>query len=238
MLPNILLVDDDAEFREHLRAYLSNEVNHLEVTDNGESGLRLIEQLQPDIVILDVRMPVKDGLAVCREIREWERSTGQRIGIMMVSGERKEVIDRILGLELGADKYLIKPFLPAELLAEIKSLWRLLKPQTSSLDHWFRIDHNLKINFYKRLVIKNDQEINLTKLEFDVLKFLAQNANVPQTRSTLAQHVWQWDIQNSKGGENPINKCIAGLRKKIESDPGSPQYILTIHWVGYKLLAH
>ena len=243
MLPKILLIDDDDVFRSKTKDILEHEFYSVDVAEDGISGLIKFDKVNPDIVLLDVRMPGKDGLDVCREIihRQDTNSLAKRVGIIMISGHRKEIVDKVAGLEIGADTYLTRPFEPRELLAEIKALWRRLVAdgQTRNDAHpskdssWFYIDQTLRIDFEGRIVECNGEELHLTKLEFDVLQYLAEHANKAISRSELATEVWGW--RNGDYAEDAINTCISKLRNKIEREPNCQKYIEAIRGVGYKL---
>lgn len=231
MTPKILLVDDDPVFRSQFTTYLEAEFFPVTVAEHGEAALGMLDSVQPDIVLLDVRMPLRDGLDVCRAIRQHAGYEIGRRGIIMISGYRKEVVDKVAGLEIGADMYMIKPFEPRELLVQIKALWRLMQADKSQTG-WFQVDENFRIHFEERIVEIGREEVKLTKLEFDVLTYLAKHANQPRSRSDLAKDVWQYEEMD----DSPINRCISVLRRKIEPDPDKPRYIQPVYGVGYKLM--
>lgn len=231
MTPKILLADDDPVFRSQFRTYLEEEFLSVAVADQGEAVLAMLDSVQPDIIILDVRMPLRDGLDVCQAIRQRGGYEFGRRGIILISAHRKDSVDRVAGLETGADVYLTKPFEPRELLVQIKALWRLLQADRTPAGR-IQIDDNFSINVDERLVEIGGEAIGLTKLEFDVLAYLARHANQPRSRSDLARDVWQYEEMD----DSPINRCISVLRKKIEPDPDNPRYIQSVHGVGYKLV--
>jgi len=231
MPPKLLLVDDDPVFRSQFKTYLEAEFFSVTVAEHGGAALSMLDSVEPDIVILDVRMPLSDGLDVCRAIRQHAGYEIGRRGIIMISGYRKEVVDKVAGLEIGADIYMIKPFEPRELLVQLKALWRLMQADKTQTG-WFQVDENFRINFEERIVEIGGQEVKLTKLEFDVLAYLAKHANQPRSRSDLATDVWKYEGMD----DNPINRCISVLRRKLEPDPDNPRYIQPVYGVGYKLV--
>ena len=232
MRPKILLVDDDSTFRSTLKSYLDQEFYEVTVAKDGPTALALLPEVKPDIVILDVRLPHQDGLEVCLAIKRSPRF--KNIGIIMTSGQRVELVDKVTGLEIGADVYLLKPFAGRELLAQIKALWRRLDPSFPPSAGWLQIDEVLEINFDQRLVQLNKVDTKLTKLELELLRYLVSKANFPCTYDELGREVWQWG--DEPGDNNTIIKGIANLRRKIEVDPSQPNYIQTVYAVGYKFV--
>jgi len=185
---------------------------------------------RPDVTILDVQLPYMDGLELCNQVRHL---VGQSIGIIMISGVRRETIDKVVGLELGADVYITKPFDTAELSAQVKALMRRLRAQTKPVSGWDFEDDYLHINFKKRLVEIEGKEVRLTKLEFDLLKHLVEQRGIPIGRSDLVDQVWGYEA----GGDindGAVNTAIAKLRAKIEPDPPNPRYIQSVHGIGYR----
>lgn len=228
-MTTILLVDDSDTLRTQLKLYLESHLYKVATATDGQAALACFVTVDPDIIILDVVMPLVDGLEVCRTLRAHPAYQHKRKGIILISGHRKEMIDQILGLELGADIYLTKPVDPRYLLTQIKVLQRLLSPTNPTAD-WLVVDERFRIHLARREVEVAGTLVYLTKLEFDLLAYLAQPPNTPRSRSELADEVWQEPIDDS-----PINRAVFALRQKIECDPEQPQYIQTIYGLGYKL---
>jgi two-component system response regulator RegX3 len=227
----ILIVDDEEGIRNSLGEYFSRQGFDTILAEDGEKALREIEGCKPDIAVLDVQLPVVDGLEVCKKIRQ---NSGHSIGIIMISGIRKETIDKVLGLELGADVYITKPFERSELNAQVRALLRRIRSQKElAQDGWFVVDDNLRIDLKRRLVEAGGREAHLTKLEFDLLEYLLSRQGIPVGRSDLVDKVWGYEA----GGDisdAAINVAIAKLRAKIEPDPANPRYVLSVHGIGYR----
>jgi DNA-binding response OmpR family regulator len=229
---SLLIVDDEERLSLSLQDYFEREGFQVSTAAEGDTALALLENEPFDLVILDVQLPQVDGLEVCRQIRQ---RRGDDIGIIMVSGIKKELVDRVVGLELGADVYLTKPFETRELLAQARALLRRVNSRHTGDREpgWFIVDDYLRIHFGRRLVLAGGQEAHLTRLEFDLLKYLAERPGIPCGRSDLVDEVWGYEA----GGDitdNAVNTCIAKLRAKIEPDLDNPRYILSVHGIGYK----
>jgi DNA-binding response OmpR family regulator len=157
------------------------------------------------------------------------------VGIIMVSGIKRDMIDRVVGLELGADVYMTKPFETRELLAQVRAILRRSGARNAAGEEigWLVVDDYLRIHLGRRQVQAARREVYLTRLEFDLLKYLAERPGVPCGRSDLVDEVWGYEA----GGDisdNAVNTCIAKLRAKIEPDPDNLRYILSVHGIGYK----
>jgi DNA-binding response OmpR family regulator len=196
----------------------------------------MLDEMRPDLVILDVVLPKKDGLEVCQAIRS---RLGHSTGIIMISGIKKEMVDRVVGLEIGADVYLTKPFETRELLAQVRALLRRSAAQTAGGEAagWFVVDDHLRINFDRRQVEVSGQEVHLTALEFDLLRYLAERPGVPCARADLIDAVWGYDEAAWETSDSAVNTKVATLRAKIEPDASNPRYILSLHGVGYRFKA-
>jgi DNA-binding response OmpR family regulator len=195
----------------------------------------MLSQVSPDLIILDVQLPHVDGLEVCRAVRQ---RAGPAIAIIMISGIKKEMIDRVVGLEVGADAYMTKPFETRELLAQARALLRRIRAQNARGEAagWFVVDDYLRIHFDRRQVEAGGREIHLTPLEFGLLKYLAQRPGLPCARADLIDAVWGYEA----GGDisdAAVNTCVVKLRAKIEPDPANPRYIQSVHGVGYRFKA-
>lgn len=233
MSTKILLIDDEENVRKSIASYLNRRGFTVTAVACGEEALHLLPVLNPALLVLDVQMPTMDGMEVCREIR----SRFSYIPTIMISGVRKEAMDRVVALELCADKYLVKPFELPLLLAEIHSLLRMAQ-STSSDDHspgWLPVDDYLRINRMRREVYVGSDPVVLTTHEFDLLLYLYDHANIPCSRDDLIEHVWK----DTSGGvsDQAVTSCIKRLRKKIERNPLQPTYIHSIYGWGYKFHA-
>lgn len=232
METKLLIVDDEMRLRASLQEYFEREGFQVTVAEDGARALTLLKEHSPDLVILDVQLPQVDGLEVCRAIRQ---KFGQAVGIIMISGIKKETLDRIVGLEIGADVYLTKPFETRELLAQARALTRRLHTDSAHGDSqgWYVVDDHLRIHFERRLVEAGGQPVRLTRLEFELLKYLAQHPGIPRARADLMDAVWNYAESGWEVSDAAVNTCVAKLRAKIEPDPANPRYIQSVHGVGY-----
>jgi two-component system response regulator ResD len=222
----VLVVDDDPNVREIIRLYF--EKQHIEMIEaqDGLSALNMVEREAPDIIILDVMMPVMDGYEACREIlKRFD------IPIIMLTAKGEE-IDRVLGLELGADDYVTKPFSPRELIARIKAIFRRMQPrkQNSESDAQQSYEFNgLSIHIERREVIADKDKINLRPREFDLLSYMAKSPGIVFTREQLLEKVWGYDFI---GDNRTVDVHVKKLREKL--NPYIRDCIHTVWGVGYK----
>jgi DNA-binding response OmpR family regulator len=229
LMTTVLLVDDDKMITDPLARALTQAGYAVLVAHNGREGLALANEKQPDVVVLDVMMPQMDGWDVCRVLRQ--KST---VPILMLTALGDEV-DRILGLELGADDYLTKPFSSRELIARLKALLRRVK-----LDrHQQLVDDqvtvgDLRLEFNTRRAYKGDQELILRQKEFELLSLLISRPGEVITRAEFFDQVWGTDWL---GDTRTLDVHIRWLREKIEADPSQPRLIQTVRGVGYRLAA-
>jgi DNA-binding response OmpR family regulator len=231
MNEKFLIVDDEEGIRTSLGEYFTRQGYKVNLAEDGVKALEKIRIDQPDVMILDVQLPYMDGLELCNQVRHL---VGPSIGIIMISGIRRETIDRVVGLELGADVYITKPFETAELSAQVKALLRRLRTQNQpDSTVWDFEDGYLRIDFNKRLVETKGNEVRLTKLEFDLLKYLVEQRGIPVGRSDLVDHVWGYEAGGDVN-DGAVNTAVAKLRAKIEPDPANPLYIQSVHGVGYR----
>jgi two-component system KDP operon response regulator KdpE len=219
---NILVVDDEPQIRRVMRSTLSTQGYTVTEAKTGEEALESIRKERPDLVLLDVNMPGMGGIETCREIR---RSSDAPIIILTV---RKTERDKVLALDAGADDYVVKPFGMEELLARIRASLRRHSPGDAVPAF---VSRDVNIDFESRRLTVRGRDVHLTPKEFDVLKFLVANLGKPLTHRRLLQAVWGPDYGEET--EN-LRVVINQLRKKIESDPAHPKYILTEPWVGYR----
>ena len=221
----VLVVDDEAMVTEVVGRYLQREGFEVALACDGEEALRLAQENRPDLVVLDLMMPKVDGLEVCRALR---RDT--QIPIIMLTAKGEE-IDRILGLELGADDYVVKPFSPGELVARVKAVLRRAG-SVSPADPGDTLRFpDLSINPRTRVVEAAGKRVTLTAKEFDLLHFLASSPGQVFTRDQLMNHVWDFAYA---GDASTVTVHIRRLREKVERDPERPRFIKTVWGVGYK----
>tara|TARA_B000000475_G_scaffold121823_1_gene98428 strand:+ start:2939 stop:3622 length:684 start_codon:yes stop_codon:yes gene_type:complete len=219
----ILVAEDDNAVRESLERALRLEGYQVLVSSNGEQALEIASVTPPDLYILDVMMPILDGLSVCRTLRR----QGDKTPILILTA-RHQVSDRVSGLDAGADDYLAKPFALDELLARIRALLRRNASDTKSKSY---VVSNLVLNIETRQVLREGRELDLTKTEFDLLEILMRNENVVLTREMIYDEIWGFDFEtNSKS----LDVYVGYLRRKVDNDP-SQKLIHTIRGIGYCL---
>jgi two-component system, OmpR family, alkaline phosphatase synthesis response regulator PhoP len=225
----ILIVDDDKEIVRVLRAYLEQAGFDVSCAYDGNTALHIINSERPDLVVLDLMLPDKDGLDITRLVRS-EPSLA-RIYIIMLTA-RVEDTDKVVGLELGADDYVTKPFNPREVVARIRSAFRRVQLDDELADQ--RVLHygSLTLDLSRWHVTLNGHPLELTPTEFNLLATLMQRPGVPFTRAELVQKRLGYDYESL---ERTLDSHIRNLRKKIEPDPGAPTYIQTVYGVGYRL---
>ncbi len=225
----ILVVDDEKEIRDLVEIYLKNEGYRTLVAKTGLEAIDLLEKEQIDLIILDVMMPTVNGIDACIKIRE-----KYNIPIIMLSAKAED-IDKILGLSVGADDYLTKPFNPLELIARVKAqIRRFTKLNNSHNNEKVLEVDGLKLNLETGKVYKNDMEIPLTPIEFNILKLLWLNKGQVFKIETIYERVWGQEYFDNN---NTVMVHIRKLREKIEDNPRNPQYIFTVWGVGYKFLS-
>ena len=230
-IPNILLVEDDAELSQLVSRRLIESGYEVRLAATGTQALSEVASKAPDLILLDIMLPELDALEVCRRIR----ATHPLMYIIMLTA-RAEEMDRVVGLEVGADDYITKPFGLSELVARVRSALRRLRlteENSGKKSEDEKIIHvgSLHIDVSKRTVLVRDQSIVLTVLEFDLLVHLARHLDQPFSRLQLLDKVW--DIQY-EGYDRTVDSHIQRLRSKIELDPGNPDFIKTVWGVGYK----
>ena len=223
----IIVVDDDARLRELLNRYLSDQGFSVRTASDANDMNRWLARERYDLMVLDLMMPGEDGLSICRRLR----GLGDKMPIIMLTAKGDDV-DRIVGLEVGADDYLAKPFNPRELEYRVEALLRRggsAPPETDGE----RIEvGDLVIDKRRHEVIRNGSRVDLTPLEFQILELLASEPGRAWSRNALLDRVWSTDYE---GYQRNIDPHINRLRKKLEADPKNPRYVLTVRGVGYKL---
>jgi DNA-binding response OmpR family regulator len=224
MAQRILVVDDDPTVSDVVRRYLERAGYEVRLAADGPSGLAQFAKERPDLVVLDLMLPGIDGLEVCRRLRD--SADGVPIVMLTALGEES---DRVLGLQLGADDYVTKPFSPRELVLRVQSVLRrsVARPQPA-VD--ILTDDGLELDAVRRLATLDGRELQLTVREFDLLAFLMRNPGRAYRRGELLEAVWGWTF----GDQSTVTVHVRRLREKIERDPASPRRILTVWGVGYR----
>lgn len=220
----ILVVDDESQILRALRIGLVSQGYEALLASNGEEALDQMALHHPDLVVLDLAMPGMDGLELCRRIREWSQ-----IPIIVLS-VRSADSDKVKALDLGADDYLTKPFSMEELLARVRAnlrRWQLGQQQESVF-----LAGDLTVDFARRIVTLRGEEVKLTKTEYEILRYLAQNADRVITHRQLLREVWGPEYEDEP---QYLRVHIGHLRQKIEVSPTRPRYIITEPGVGYRL---
>ena len=223
----ILVVEDEEPIADILKFQLEKSGYQVSVADDGEKAVAMISQTVFDLVLLDLMLPKKDGFEVCRDVRQYSM-----VPIIMLTARDAEV-DKVLGLELGADDYVTKPFSTRELLARVKANLRrqsaALEDADFSKKERLQFD-DLVIDTRLIQVIRSDQEILVTHREFELLLYLARHPGVVFSREQLLQDVWGYDYL---GDERTVDVTVRRLREKLERDPSNPDFILTRRGAGY-----
>ncbi len=226
-MQSVLLIDDDPMITDPLRRALGDAGFAVQVAHTGPAGLALALETAPSLVVLDIMLPEMDGWQVCRELRRQSV-----VPILMLTALGEEV-DRILGLELGADDYLAKPFSTRELVARIRAMLRRVsfdqRPATQELTAG-----SLRLNLDTRQVFKDGRELTLRYKEFELLSLLFGRQGEVVTRAELFDEVWGTDWL---GDTRTLDVHVRWLREKIEDDPSNPRYIRTVRGVGYRFVA-
>ncbi|PFQ89245.1 response regulator transcription factor [Bacillus cereus] len=226
----ILIADDDKETRNLLKIYLERELYMVDTAINGEEALHLFNQNKYNLVILDLMMPKIDGIEVCKKLRD-----KTNVPILMLTAKDHEV-DKILGLSIGADDYITKPFSIHEVIARVKALMRrflVLGSNNTAQEKTTLSFKGLTINLNTYTVHTNKEEISLTGKELELLKFFTSNPGQVFTKTQLFRNVWD---DNYIEDDNTVMVHIRKLRKKIEIDPSNPKFIQTIWGIGYKFV--
>lgn len=219
----VLIVDDDVKIVKILKLYLQQEGCEVFTAQNGNEALHLARDIHPDVIILDLLLPEIDGLEICRILR-----AESDVPIIMLTAKTAER-DRIIGLDLGADDYVTKPFSPKELAARVRAVLRRM-PGLGRMPDEIRCG-DIKIDFVKHQVSLASKSINLTPTEFRLLGIMARTPGKVFSRAELIDQIFDYDFD---GFEHTVETHIRNLRRKIEPDPSSPKYIVTVFGAGYK----
>jgi two-component system alkaline phosphatase synthesis response regulator PhoP len=225
MAYRILLVEDEPGLRFTLGDRLRNEGYLVETASDGEIGFNLATGEGYDLILLDLMLPKKSGIDVCRDLRQMGLATP----VLMLTA-RDQVVDKVLGLKIGADDYLTKPFEMLELLARIESLLRRATRQFSAAPAQYQFG-SVRVDFRKTEVLRRGKAIVLSAKEFQLLRYLVENRGDTLTRERLLQEVWGYNIAPFT---RTVDVHIAWLRQKLEDDPKQPQWIVTVHGLGYR----
>lgn len=223
-MKKILIIEDEESILMALEDNLRLEGYGVACAEDGEQGLSMAREEDFDLIILDIMLPKMDGFEVCKQLRK----EGIGTPILMLTAKSQE-IDKVLGLELGADDYVTKPFSPRELLARVKALLRRAEPirhDTTKFSFG-----GIEVDFTRYEAKKKGKPLNLTALEFDLLHFLIEHRGQVMSRDSILDEVWGRDVYIQP---RTVDKHIGSLRKKIEDDPSNPRHILGVRAVGYK----
>jgi two-component system response regulator VicR len=227
VLGTILVVDDEQPIADILKFSLEKEGYEVICAADGQTAIDLAFEHEPDLILLDLMLPIKDGMVVCREIR-----AKMNTPIMMLTAKDTE-FDKVLGLEMGADDYVTKPFSTREILARVKAHLRRNQKNSgedSETNHQKLTYMDLEIDTEMYVVLKNNEVIDLTHREYELLYYMVKNVGRVMTREHLLQAVWGFDYY---GDIRTVDVTIRRLREKTESDPSNPEYILTRRGLGY-----
>ena len=217
----ILIVDDDPNISDLLKMYFENEGYDVKLAADGSEGLNYFKMYEPDLVLLDIMLPKKDGWQVCREIREISSKP-----VIMVTA-KGEVFDKVLGLELGADDYVVKPFSPKELMLRVSAILKRVKKSPETTTNFFRLG-GLSVDFTARIVKIDGKRIELSPKEYELLFYMIRNANIALTREKLICEVWGYDFY---GDDRTLDTHIKLLRRSLGE---YSRYIVTLRGVGYR----
>ncbi|HQF41776.1 MAG TPA: response regulator transcription factor [Ignavibacteriaceae bacterium] len=227
-MPKILVVDDEQNMRTGLKDNLEFEGYEVETANDGEEGLKKILVNKYDLIILDVMMPKKSGFDVCKETRK----NGITTPIILLTAKGEE-IDKVVGLEIGADDYVTKPFSLRELIARVKAILR--RSDNLIMDNESREIKigKLTIDFNSYKATLKNKDVAMSHKEFEILRYLWKHRNATVSRDDLLTEIWGYDETPTT---RTVDNFILKLRQKIENDPNHPQVILTVHGIGYKLI--
>lgn len=228
-MQRVLVVDDNKETVRAVRVYLEREGFEVFSAYDGETALHMLRREHPDLVVLDLMLPDRDGLDITRIVRK--DATLHQIPIIMLTA-RVEDEDRIIGLEIGADDYISKPFNPREVAARVRSVLRRSKGDLDDDGERSLTYDGLRLDPSRRKLTLNDEAIDLTRIEFELMHALMSSPEHVFTRAELIESALDFQYE---GMERSLDTHIKNLRKKLESDPKNPQYIQTVYSIGYRL---
>lgn len=226
----ILIVEDERAVARGLEYSLAKEGFEVLWTGQGRQALDLVAQHQPDLILLDIRLPDISGFDVCRQLR----AQGMRQPVLMLTA-RDEELDKVLGLELGADDYIVKPYSLRELISRIRAQLRRAYGDLAVLSSSGRLLFGrVEIDLERLRVTRNSRPVDLTPTEFRLLRYLVSNPERPFDRDSLIETVWGYDSEI--GNDRTVDVHIRHLREKLEEDPANPRHLVTVRGVGYKFV--
>jgi DNA-binding response OmpR family regulator len=225
-MKNILIIEDDSAILKGLEISLVDEHYKVITAADGSEGYEKAHDKNINLIVLDLMLPGKNGQDICRDLR----SDGINTPILMLTSKHDET-DKVLGLELGADDYVTKPFGIRELLARIKALLRRSAPAEKEIEIY--TFGNVKLDFKKQEAYKNKEQLKLSSKEFEILDFLIQREGEVISRAVLLEEIWGYDVYPTT---RTVDNFILNIRKKIETDPSNPKHLITIHTSGYKFI--
>ena len=225
-MSRILIIEDEKEMALGLKDNLEYEGHVVTIAGDGEAGLQSAMENPPDLIILDIMLPKKSGFDVCRELRSRKKG----IPIIMLTA-RGEEVDKVLGLELGADDYITKPFSVREFLARVKAVLRRSQSHSDE-DDFCRIG-KIQVDFTRYMARDDEGEMELTHKEFEIMRYFLDHHGQSISRDQLMEEVWGYEAYPTT---RTVDNHIVKLRKKIEQDPARPRHILTVHGIGYKYI--
>jgi len=231
MVEKILVVEDELSLRETLEYNLTRQGYLVQVAVDGQKAIDLANQFQPDLILLDIMLPTMDGFEVCRILRK-----NTNTPILMLTA-RDDEIDRVIGLEIGADDYITKPFSMRELLARVKAHLRRIRIIREERDVAEILPgeilkfSNLTLDMIRHEVLLDGESLLLKPKEFELLVFLAHHQGQVLSRELIMERVWGWEFT---GGSRTVDVHIRWIREKIEQDPSDPKRIITVHGIGYR----
>lgn len=223
----ILVVEDEPSLVFTLQDTLENEGYEVHISETGSDAVQLVHDIKPDLMILDVMLPGTSGFEICKRVRE-DKYT---FPIIMLTARDQE-IDKVTGLNIGADDYMTKPFGVKELLARIQARLRRANSYSKTGPMDVITLGPVRIELNESLVVRPDGEFELTTREVELIRFLVSQANEPVSRDTLLEHVWRYEYSTNT---RTVDVHISKLRSKIEMQPDDPRYLVTLHGVGYML---
>ena len=224
-MKKILIIEDDEALLQTLTTALELENFKVITATDGEQGLRIADKEKLDLLVVDWVLPFLSGLEICQQLR----ARGITTPIIILSGKKKEEIDKVLGLELGADDYVVKPFGTKKLIARIKALLRRTTTEIAEIEEYSFGD--ISINFKKQMAFKGNKEIHLTSKEYNLFRLLITHEGEVVSREIILNRVWGYDKFPTT---RTIDTFIHNLRKKIEDAPSHPAHLITVPWAGYK----
>jgi DNA-binding response OmpR family regulator len=231
MAEKILVVEDEPTLQETLAYNLMRQGYMVELASDGQAAIEAARRSQPDLIVLDVMLPILDGFEVCRILRQ-----DLKMPILMLTARDNE-IDRVIGLEMGADDYLTKPFSMREFLARVKAQLRRVRltreemdTQSETVKERLRFG-NLTLDLSRREILLDDKPLTVKPKEFELLLFLARHQGQVLSRDLILERVWGWEFS---GGSRTVDVHVRWLREKIETDPAQPTRIVTVRGAGYR----